>query len=72
VRSDIFHFTQPQNAKQYKHETPQEFADRIRALAQRTIPQVDDPEVNQLYQEQGDRMALASFKAGLAGVPAEK
>jgi hypothetical protein len=69
VRSDQFHFTQIQNAKQNKHETPQEFADRIRALAQRTIPQVDDPEAKKLYQEQADRMALASFTAGFAGVP---
>ena len=69
VGSDQFHFTQLQNAKQNKHETPQEFADRIRALAQRTIPQVDDPEAKKLYQEQADRMALASFTAGLVGVP---
>jgi hypothetical protein len=68
VCSDQFHFTQLQNAKQNKHETPQEFADRIRALAQRTIPQVDDPEAKKLYQEQADRVALASIMAGLAGV----
>jgi hypothetical protein len=42
VCSDQYHFTQHQIAKQQKLETPQEFADRIRALTQRAIPQVED------------------------------
>jgi hypothetical protein len=69
VCSDQFHFTQLQTAKQKKNETPQEFADRIRALTQRIIPQLEDLEAKKNYQEKAERMALASFTAGLAGVP---
>jgi len=36
VKTDQYHFTQLQTARQGKDETPQEFADRCRNLAQRS------------------------------------
>jgi hypothetical protein len=43
VRTDQFHFAQLQSAKQRKGESPQEFADRCRNLAYKTVPKVEDP-----------------------------
>ena len=65
VRTDQFHFTQLQMAKQRKDESPQEFADRCRMLALKTVPQVEDPAVQNLHYDQADRMLLASFISGL-------
>jgi hypothetical protein len=69
VRSDQFHFMQLQSARQKKGETPQEFADRCRGLAQKTIVQVDDPVLQKFHYEQAERMLLASFSSGLTGMP---
>ena len=69
VRTDQYHFTQLQMARQKKGETPQEFADRCRNLAQRTVPQVEDAALQKLYHEQAERMLLASFTSGLTGTP---
>jgi hypothetical protein len=41
VQTNQFHFTQLQSAKQRKDESPQEFADRCRSLAYKTVPKVD-------------------------------
>jgi hypothetical protein len=42
VRTDQYHFTQLQMARQRKDEKTQEFADRCSRLAQRTVPQVEN------------------------------
>ena len=67
VRTDQFHFTQLQMAKQRKDESPQEFADRCRMLAMKTVPKVEDPVVQKIHYDQADRMLLASFISGLTG-----
>jgi hypothetical protein len=54
-------------ARQKKGETPQEFADRCRSLAQRMVPQVENPALQKLYYEQAERMLLARFMSGLTG-----
>ena len=41
VRTEQFHFSQLQMARQKKDESPQEFADRCRSLSHKTVPQVD-------------------------------
>jgi hypothetical protein len=69
VRTDQFHFNHLQMARQKKGETPQEFADRLRNLARRTVPQVENPDVQKLYYEQAEGMLLACFTSGLAGTP---
>jgi hypothetical protein len=52
-------------ARQKKDELPQDFADRCRSLAQKTVPQVEDPAMQRIYYEQAERMLLASFTSGL-------
>jgi hypothetical protein len=56
-------------ARQKKGETPQEFADRCRYLAQRTVTQVENSELQKLYYKQSERMLLASFTSGLTRTP---
>jgi len=69
VRTDQYHFTQLQMARQKKDESPQEFAHRCRSLGQKTVPQVEDPVTQKLYHEQAEIMLLASFTSGLLGTP---
>jgi hypothetical protein len=69
VRTDQFHFTCLQSARQGKKESPQEFADRCRALAQKLIVTAGDPIAQRIHRENADRMLLASFVSGLAGTP---
>ena len=54
-------------ARQKSSETPQEFADRCRSLAQFTVPQVENQELQKVYYEQAERMLLSSFTSGLLG-----
>jgi hypothetical protein len=46
-----------------------DFADRCKALARNIVPQVADPAIQIIYDEQADRMLLASYAAGLLGTP---
>jgi hypothetical protein len=69
VPTEQFHFSQLQMARQKKDESPQEFADRCRSLAHKTVPQVDDPALQILHYEHAERMLLASFTSGLTGTP---
>jgi len=69
VRTDQFHFAQFHMARQKKNESPQEFADWCRSLAHNTLPQVDDPSLQNLHYYHAERMLLASFTSGLVGTP---
>jgi hypothetical protein len=69
VHTDQFHFTNLQNARQKKNESPQQFADGRKALAQKIIPKVDDPIPQYIHPETAERMLLASFLSGFLGVP---
>jgi hypothetical protein len=69
VHTDQYHFTKLQTARQGRNETPQEFADRCRALSQKIICKVNDPLAQSIHYENAERMLLASFVAGLTGVP---
>ena len=51
-----------------QNESPQEFADRSRALAQKITCQVDDPVAHGVHREHAERMLLASYVADLIGV----
>jgi hypothetical protein len=66
-RTDQFQFSRLQTAKKTKVESVFEFADRCRALAHNVTPQVEDPAAQPLYNEQTDRMLLASNTSGLTG-----
>jgi hypothetical protein len=67
VHTDQYHFMRLQMARQAKHEGPQEFADRCRALAQKIMCKDSDPVAQWIHRENVERMLLASFVAGLSG-----
>lgn len=67
VRTDQYHFTQLQQARQRKNESPSEFLDRCKILARRTVPCVTDAAMRRAYSQQADRMLLAAYTAGLTG-----
>jgi len=67
VRSDQYHFMQLQTAKQKKHESVQEFLDRCRSLAMKTVPKVEDPLLQKFHYDQAERMLLSTFLAGCTG-----
>jgi hypothetical protein len=55
-----------------RNDEPQEFADRCRGLSQKIMCKVSDPLVQQIHYENSKRMFLASFVAGLLGVPGKQ
>jgi hypothetical protein len=67
ARTDQFHFTQLQSAKQRKDVSPQDYADRCRNLGYKTVPKAEDPVQQKWHYEQAERMLLASFISGLSG-----
>jgi hypothetical protein len=72
VHSDQFHFMQLQTARQKKEESPREFAERCRSMAQKVMCKVDDPVVQRIHTENADRMLLGRFVAGLRGEPGKQ
>ena len=68
VRSVQYHFRQLYMARQRKGETAQEFLDRCRLLARRTVPCTTDPVLQQAYNEQAERMLLSAFTNGVTGI----
>jgi hypothetical protein len=66
-RTDQFHFSRLQTAKQLRHEDPLQFADRCRNLAQTIIRKYDYSEEQRAHQENADRTMLTAFVVGLAG-----
>ena len=69
VHSDQYHFTKLQTARQANNEGPQKFADRCRGFAEKVMSKANDPVAQRIHSENEDRMCLASFVAGLTGVP---
>jgi hypothetical protein len=72
VHTDQFHFTKLQTARQGKRESPQEFTDRCRALAQKVVCNSEDPTAQRIHHELTDRMLLASFISDLSGQPGKQ
>jgi hypothetical protein len=72
VHTDQYHYARLQMARQGKNESPQEFADRCRTLAQRITCQSDDPVVQGVYKENAELMLLSSYISGLVGVPGKQ
>jgi len=54
-------------ARQKKTETAQEFLDRCRLLAKKTVPCTIDPLLQQAYNQQAEQVFLSAFTKGLAG-----
>jgi len=67
THTDQYHFMKLHTARQARNETPQEFAERCRALSQKIVCKVDDPASQHIDNKNGDRMLLASFVAGYRG-----
>jgi len=67
VRTVQYHFGQLYMARQRKTETAQEFLDRCRLLARKTVPCVTDPALQRVYNEQAEQMLLSAFTTGLIG-----
>jgi len=68
THTDQYHFTQLQTASQARNESPQQFADRRRRLAQKVMLKSADPQIQRIHKENADRMLLASFVSGLGGL----
>ena len=67
IHTDQYHFTQLQTARQARNESPQQFADRCRSLAQKVMIKSADPQIQRIHKENADCMLLASFVSGLSG-----
>jgi hypothetical protein len=61
VHNDQFHFVQLQTTRQKANKTHQEFADRCRFLAQRTVKKVEDPILQKCHVDQAERLLLAAL-----------
>jgi hypothetical protein len=72
VHTDQYHYARLQMARQGKNESPQEFADRCRTLAQRIKCRSDDTVFQGVHRENAERMLLASYISGLVGVPGKQ
>jgi hypothetical protein len=68
-RDEQFHHAQLHNARQSKHETVLEFADRCKALAKNVVPQVNDPAIQKLLDDQAEHGLVTAFGRGLLGRP---
>lgn len=69
THTDQYHFMRLQTARQGRNESPQDFADRCRALSQKLVCKTDDPVAQRVHYENAERMLLASFVTGLIGTP---
>ena len=65
VHMEQYHFTKLQTARQGKNESPQQFADRCKNLAQKVMIKSADRQVKRIHKENADRMLWASFVSGL-------
>jgi hypothetical protein len=69
VRTAQYHLGQLYMARQRKGETAQEFLDRCRILAKRTVPCSTNPVLQQAYNEQAEQILLSAFSKGLLDTP---
>jgi len=72
VRPPHFHYVQHQTACCHKDEWLQNFADKVHALALKTIPKVSGPQLQKFHYNQAERMLLSSFIAGLVRNPRQQ
>jgi hypothetical protein len=72
LRPEQFHYVQLQTARQRKDESPRDFAHRVRELVLRTVPKVQDPQLEKFHYDQAKRMLLSTYIAGLIGNPGQQ
>ncbi|KAJ4428190.1 hypothetical protein ANN_24205 [Periplaneta americana] len=66
-RSMQYHYLKLQNAMQEKHESPEEFCDRVRRLSLKTIVHDQDANTREILKQEADRRLVAAFIHGLRG-----
>ena len=59
-------------ARQRKGENPEEFADRLRSLNERTIIKAETREARRLLHAEAEHRLLAQYVAGLEGLPGDE
>jgi len=64
VHTEQCHYARLQMARQGKNESPQECADRCRALAQRITCQSDEQVAQVVHRENAERVLLARYVSG--------
>lgn len=62
-----FYFQQLAMVQQRRGESIEAFADRVKALTEKTVRVTNNAEVNKALREEGDRRALEAFQRGLFG-----
>ena len=62
-----YYYSQLQTAVQRKNESPEAFADRVKALSLKTIKHSDDAVEKRILSEEAERRLLAAYIAGLRG-----
>ena len=72
VHMEQCHFTKLQTIRQGKNESPQQFADRCKNLAQKAMIKSADSQIQRIHKENADRMLLASFVSGLTGTAGDQ
>ena len=60
------------NRQTEKNESPQQSADRCRALSQKVTCKTGDPVAQRIHRENAERLLLASFVTGLTGAPGKQ
>jgi hypothetical protein len=58
-------------ARQRKDENPEEFADILRSLNERTIIKSETNEARRVLHAEAERRLLAQYVAGLGGLPGD-
>ena len=69
---DAYYFAQFQMAGQRKDESPEEFADRLRNLNERTVVKAETNEARRVLHAEAERRLLAQFIAALSGLPGDQ
>jgi hypothetical protein len=72
VRTEQFHYAQLRAARQHRDEEISAFADRLRGLAQKLIPETSDPGMKKAHQDQAEKALLDTFARGLLGTPGQQ
>lgn len=62
-----YHYSQLQMATQRKNESPEAFADRVKALSLKTIKPTEDAIEKRVLGQEAERRLLAAYTAGLRG-----
>ena len=72
THSDQFYFLQLQTARQKKKRVSGNSQTDVKDSRKKVMCKVDDPLAQRIHRENADRMLMASFVGGLAGIPGKQ